>query len=140
MEIELNKKVIASSHIERKWLARLLTLLENDLLDLNLDQFLFLKTKNRYDKVLIQDIVSLESAKNYTFVNTNKQRYIVRATIKKLYDSFPAKLFCRIHKSHVVNILHITSIEHMKVNVIDQEIPIGKSYRETFLRRLRLVK
>ena len=137
--VEKLEKALDSGYQDTSRLARLLMLIENRLLGVSLDRYLFLKIKNRYDKVFVEDIISLESAKNYTYIKTESKRYVVRSTMKELHDSFPTKQFCRVHKSHVVNLLHISSIEHAKVKVAGHEIPIGKCYREHFMTRLRLL-
>lgn len=76
-----------------------------------LSQRITLVTQNRSILVSADDIVWLEGSGNYTFIHTrDKRRYLMAKTLKMFQQELTGVAFSRIHKSHVVNLSHVRTI------------------------------
>ena len=74
-------------------------------------QRITLVTQNRSIRVSVDEIVWLEGAGNYTFIHTrDKRRYLMAKTLKTFEQELNGAPFSRIHKSHVVNLSHVKTI------------------------------
>lgn len=101
------------------------------------DSFFFVKSSGQQHKINFDDILFVESIKDYVNIKTEKQEYIVLDTLKSLENQLPEN-FIRVHRSYILNKLHIKSVDS-KVIVLDNslEIPIGESYKLNFLKNLK---
>lgn len=107
---------------------------------LNGDQeksYFFVKSSGQQHKILFQEILYIESIKDYVNIKTENQEYIVLETLKSLENQLPNS-FLRIHKSFILNTNHIKSITTKSVFLqSNQEIPIGESYKMNLLNVLK---
>lgn len=97
-------------------------------------EYLFIKTEHRIQKVNLRDILFIEGLQNYITLHTTKCHLLSLQTMKKLEDQLPLKEFIRVHKSYIVSIRHITSIERSRIQIGDQVIPVGDFYRDAFYK------
>nr|WP_303919755.1 LytTR family DNA-binding domain-containing protein [Draconibacterium sediminis] len=81
-----------------------------------------------------KDIKYIEGQKAYVTFHTNKRRITALASLKELEESLPKKLFIRIHKSYIVAIHEILSLEGNILEVDDLKLPVGKMYKEDVLK------
>lgn len=96
---------------------------------LNINQSLFLKKDNHFQRVALKDITILEADNNYTTVYTKSDRYIYSTVLKRMEEKLPGNSFLRVHRSYVVNIESITGFEGNTLFVGDRQIPVSKQYR-----------
>ena len=100
--------------------------------------FVFVKSSGQQHKILFDDILYIESIKDYVNIKTKNQEYIVLDTLKSLEEKLPESTFARIHKSYILNLNQIKSIDSKSVLLIsEQEIPIGESFKINFLKKLK---
>lgn len=98
---------------------------------------LFVKTNNSLERVKVKDILFIEAEGNYAVINTVDQKLIVLSTMKELEDKLSKTDFMRIHRSFIVRVDKIKTIDD-NVAVIEKKIiPIGRSYREDFMKRVK---
>lgn len=100
------------------------------------EAFVYLKTEKRLVKVILKDILYIESIRDYTKVITRNQRIIAHQRISQLEEKLPENIFLRIHRSYLVNRLHIQAFSSQFVEVEDKHIPIGRQYKEKTLDTL----
>lgn len=102
------------------------------------DSHFFVKSSGQQHRINFEDILYIESIKDYVNIRTANQEYIVLDTLKSLEQQLSELSFVRIHKSFIINVNQIKSISAKKVNLFsEQEIPIGDMYRENFLKKLK---
>ena len=99
----------------------------------------FFKQDNYFHKVKLDEILYVESDKNYVYVHTPEKKFWIRGSFTEFFELVNAKNFVRIHKGFIVNIEKITVINADAVLLDAIEIPIGKSYREELLAQLKLM-
>lgn len=87
--------------------------------------------KEGYDKykIGIRDIFYLEAMKDYTKIVTATGKHLVLCTLAGLHEQLPAEKFIRIHRSYIVNRDKLDAARGNKIFIANQELPIGKSYK-----------
>ena len=98
--------------------------------------FIFVKTEHKIQKIYLDDILYIEGLKDYISIFTKTERIITLQNMKKMEDSLPAKSFIRVHKSYIVAIGKIESIERSRIQIGEKIIPIGDTYREYFFKQI----
>ncbi|HZX58461.1 MAG TPA: LytTR family DNA-binding domain-containing protein [Mucilaginibacter sp.] len=104
--------------------------LQNDFLS----DFIFVKTEHKIQKVYLNDILFIEGLKDYISIFTPAERIITLQNMKKMEDALPEKHFIRVHKSYIVSINKIDSIERSRIFIGDKIIPVGDTYRDEFFK------
>lgn len=94
--------------------------------------YFFVKNGNITQKINFDDILFVEGMKDYLRIWTTKERVMTLLNFKKLEEALPSKGFKRIHKSYLIAIDKIDSIERNHVKIGDESLPIGDSYRREF--------
>lgn len=97
------------------------------------NKHLFLKTGSKIVRVPFQDLLYIEGFREYIKVHTSTQRHIVYQSLSKVLDVLPAHNFMRVHRSFIINISKIDSIDGHLIKIGNEEIPISKSQRESFM-------
>lgn len=105
-------------------------------------EYMFVKTEYRMQKVIFTDIHYIEGMKDYLRIVCPDKRIMTLTNFKNMLDMLPEEQFCRIHKSYIINLSKIQSIEKSHVVVLNERLPIGDSFRKSFfelLEKLRLI-
>lgn len=98
--------------------------------------FIFVKTDSKIVNVSLSDILFIEGLKDYIAINTTKEKLITLENLKTLEEGLPRQRFLRVHKSYIIAIEKIDSIERSRIFIRDAVIPIGDTYRETFFKAI----
>ncbi len=99
-----------------------------------LSDFIFVKTEHKIQKVYLNEILFIEGLKDYISIFTPAERIITLQNMKKMEDALPARNFIRVHKSYIVSINKIDSIERSRIFIGDKVIPVGDTYRDEFFK------
>jgi two-component system LytT family response regulator len=103
---------------------------------INGDDFIFVKTEYKLVRINTADILFIEGMQNYVAIHTRSEKIISLQNIKKTEEQLSSIPFIRVHKSYIVAINKINSIERSRIFIGDTVIPIGDSYREVFFNRI----
>ncbi|MES2731922.1 MAG: response regulator transcription factor [Bacteroidota bacterium] len=96
--------------------------------------FIFVKTENRLEKITLNDIVYIEGMRDYRRIHTVNKKIMTLQNFKELEQVIPSNLVCRVHKSYMVALHKIESIERGRIKIADQIIPISETYSELFFQ------
>ena len=96
--------------------------------------FIFVKTENRLEKINIGDILYIEGMRDYRRIHTVEKRIMTLQNFSELEQILPPNLVCRVHKSFMMGINKIESIERSRIKIADQLIPISETYKEQFFQ------
>jgi two-component system LytT family response regulator len=96
--------------------------------------FIYLKSDRKMIKVMLDDILFIESARDYLKVYTLNKAIVTRQTISSIEAMLSDDEFIRIHRSYIVSIKRINSFTHETVEIGKNELPIGKFYLNSFLK------
>ena len=88
------------------------------------------------------DVIYIEAMANYVIIHTRQKKYITYLTFYGIEEQLPAHLFVRIHKSYLVAISAIQTIDGSEVITSSMRLPLSKNYRNDVMSRieLRLIK
>lgn len=106
--------------------------------DLNLQQepHLFLKVSKKLIKVNLNDILYIESLKDYIKVITTLGDYVVHKSLTAISEELPQSNFLRVHRSYTISINKIISIEGNTIEIANRKIPIGRNYIKVARERI----
>lgn len=104
----------------------------------NSSDFIFVKTdgKNKFQKLLLEEILYVESLQNYVCIHTKKQQIITHSSLKNIIESLPERNFIQIHKSYVIALKQIESTDSFSVFINGKELPIGATFKDAFFYRI----
>lgn len=90
---------------------------------------LFLKKENRFERVKFKQILWLEADSNYTEIHTTADTFIYSTVLKKVEMVLPKDRFYRVHRSYIVNKDSITGFSGNTLLIDDHKIPVSNQYR-----------
>ncbi|MFV8325241.1 LytR/AlgR family response regulator transcription factor [Flavobacterium sp. ZS1P14] len=96
--------------------------------------FIFVKTENRLEKINLRDILFIEGMRDYRRIHTIDKKIMTLQNFSELEQIIPSNLVCRVHKSYMVGINKIESIERNRIKISNQRIPISETYKELFFQ------
>jgi two-component system response regulator LytT len=105
-----------------------------------LEQFVFIKERDIFYKIVLADILYVESDNVYLNVHTTAKTYVVRNKLDNFLESYSHQNFVRVHRSYAINVTHLQSINSLAVKVGDREIPLNKSYKQELLAMVNALK
>jgi DNA-binding LytR/AlgR family response regulator len=94
------------------------------------DDHFFVKSNSQIEKVFYNDLLYAEAMLNYVMLYTTTRKIMVYVTIKSLEEQLPADQFIKVHKSFIVNISKVKSIEGNILDIGNEKITISQSLRE----------
>lgn len=78
----------------------------------------------------MEDIIYVEGLQNYVVLHTAAGKIITQQTMKKTEEQLPSSRFVRIHKSFIVAVGKIDSVERNRLSIAGRMIALGEVYRE----------
>lgn len=97
---------------------------------------LFIKKNKTMVRVLFEEILFIESMKDYVKIHTATETHFIKYQISQLESELPGGRFLRIHKSFIVPIDKITTVAPGGIGIGDHKIPVGRNYKELVLKQL----
>lgn len=93
---------------------------------------IFVKSNYKIIKIWLKDILFIEGQKEYVAIHTPKTKILSLQKMAKVGGLLPAKQFIRVHRSYIIAINKIDTIEQNRIFIADHVIPIGETYRSFF--------
>ncbi len=101
--------------------------------DLN---YFFVKCNGRIEKILYDELVYVEAMLNYVVLHTEDRKLICYLTIKGIAEQLPGSIFLKVHKSTIVNINKIKSIEGNQINMGKAKVAISQNLHEVVMKEI----
>jgi two-component system, LytTR family, response regulator len=98
---------------------------------------IFVKSEYRLENILIQDILFIESLQNYLRIHLPNRKIMTKLSLRSILEQLPASAFIQVHKSFVVQLSKIQTIENNRIRIMDAYIPIGDAFRSSFYERTK---
>ncbi|MDF1547676.1 MAG: LytTR family DNA-binding domain-containing protein [Bacteroidales bacterium] len=98
----------------------------------NSNDYIFIKTEYRIEKIEIKDILYIQGMKDYLQIHTTERKIMTLQTFKNILEILPQIDFQRIHNSYIVSISKIENIERNRIRIGKDLIPISDSYKDKF--------
>lgn len=88
---------------------------------------------NKTIRVFYDEILYLHSERNYCFIHTQERKFVIKRSLLKM-RAYLDNRFLRVHSSYLINADHIKKIETDSVQIQNNKVPIGRSYKKAFLQ------
>jgi DNA-binding LytR/AlgR family response regulator len=98
--------------------------------------YMFVKTEYRMQRIDFADILYIEGLKEYLVIYLPNEKVLTLQSFKRMEEMLPPGNFVRVHKSYIVPLDKIESIERNRIKIGDKLIPIGESYSKYFYNLL----
>ena len=98
------------------------------------NEFLLIKSEHKIVRINLAEIKYIEGMREYVRIHLMDQKPVMTLiSMKKLEESLPNNRFMRVHRSYIVNLNRITTIERLRIIFDDKVyIPVGEQYKEKF--------
>jgi DNA-binding LytR/AlgR family response regulator len=102
-------------------------------------EFLFIKADDKLTKIRKDDILFLESMRDYVKFVTPSKNYMTYSTLKNMEEKLIGQTFLKVHRSYIVNLSKIDDIRGNTMYILGNQIPIGKGHKEDLEARLNIL-
>ena len=114
------------------------TVREHKLYKSNPEAFIYLKIDRVRQKIFIEDILYIESWKDYVQIHfTNGKSLLVKQTISAIENLLSDHMFLRTHRSYIVSLNKISGYKSTSLRLGVTEIPVGRLYKQNVNRQLQ---
>lgn len=100
------------------------------------NQFIYLKSGPKLHKLSYDDILFVEKDGNYLNFHTKDKKILSRQSMKNIFQILPETGFARVHRSYVINLNHIETIESHQVSILQHKIPVSGQYRDELMEKI----
>ena len=99
--------------------------------------FIFIKTEYRLEKFQLSEILYIEGMRDYRKVHTINKKIMTLQTFREFEKDIPPSVICRVHKSFMVAVDKIETIEKDGIKIRNIIIPISDTYKKAFFRLIQ---
>ncbi len=100
------------------------------------DDFIFIKSDSKMIKINLRNILFIEGLKDYLSIQTDNEKLITLQNLKTFEQYLNQQHFMRVHKSFIVALNKIDTLERNRIFIGEYVVPIGDTYRDAFLKRI----
>jgi len=100
------------------------------------EDYIFVKADSKLEKIHFADILFVEALENYVAIYTREKKIITHLTLKMIQEKLPSGAFIQPHKSYVVAIGKINSIEGNILHVLQHQVPISKYQKDEIMEKI----
>ncbi len=101
------------------------------------EEIIFVKTEYRIERIVLDDILYIKGMKDYQMIVTRCKKIMTLQSFREIENVLPLPYFMRIHKSYIVALNKIDRIERNRIEIHQETLPIGETYKEKFYDTLR---
>lgn len=98
--------------------------------------YMFAKSNGKLEKINFDEILFIEAMENYAAIHIENRKIIIHTTFKALLEKLPANRFIQTHKSYIVAIDRVESIDGNTIHIQKHRVPISKYMREAVLGQI----
>ena len=98
--------------------------------------YLLIKADHKVHRIKYGDIIYIQSMREYVAFHTDNGRILSLNSLKQLEEELPPERFIRVHKSYMVAIGRINTMEGNLLHVGKEKIPVGANYRDALVKRV----
>ncbi|HQW82870.1 MAG TPA: LytTR family DNA-binding domain-containing protein [Ferruginibacter sp.] len=106
---------------------------------MNVDEFIFIRDSNIVRRLKLDDILYAEAMGDYVKLHTAQKFFAIHSTLKAVEERLPAQAFFRVHRSYVVAISKIDSIQDGALIINSKPVPIADAYRAVLNKRMNIL-
>lgn len=100
----------------------------------DLRDFVFIKSDKKIHKIRVSDIQYVEGLGDYIKIHTTTAKIVSNLSMKKILEFLPKAKFCRIHKSYIIAVDKIESMEGNLLKINNTKLPVGNNYKHDLIQ------
>ncbi len=100
------------------------------------DEYFYVKCDGKIERVLYNDLLYVEAMANYVTLYTTQGKLVVYLTIKGILEQLPPEKFAQVHKSYIVNMGRINTIEGNVLHLGKNKITVSSNYNDEVMKRI----
>lgn len=100
------------------------------------EEYFFIKVDNKLVKIFFEEILFVEALQNYVTIHTADKKHITYLTFKSVEEYLPVNQFIKTHKSYIVSVSKIESIEGNNIRIGNHHVPISRNEKEDVMQKL----
>ncbi|UXX79541.1 response regulator [Reichenbachiella carrageenanivorans] len=112
---------------------------DSEFSNFTINDSLFIRQKNTAIKVAYNDIYYASADSNYCTIFTKEKKFVMRSTLKELETKLNDKRFFRCHKSHLVNLNHLSAVNTESIIIYQAELPIGREQQVWLMNQINKI-
>jgi len=98
--------------------------------------YFFIRKDSVIHKVPVASVLWVEAMGDYVTINTTEKKYIIHSTLRTIESKLPKDKFVRVHRSYIVQLENIKTVEGTTIFIDNTFIPMGIVYKDNFLKHL----
>jgi len=118
------KDILTSQKEEVKW---------------NKEEFIFIRDTNIVRRLRLDDILYAEAMGDYVKLYTAKKLYAIHTKFKTVEERLPSERFQKVHRSYIVALDKIDSLQDNTVLIEEKFLPVAESYRKALSQRMNVL-
>jgi len=101
------------------------------------NEYIFIKSENRIEKIELDDILFIEGMKDYLRIHTKSKKIMTLQSFNGILQYLPGNNFVRVHNSYLVSLNKIENIERNRIKIGETLIPISDKYKDSFYNSIK---
>ena len=101
--------------------------------------YIFIRKNSQLMKIGTDDILWIEALGNYVVINTDNDKHTIHSTMKNIESKLPGNSYIRVHRSFIVPINKISSVNGKSLQIDNKMIPVSSSYKKSLMKRLYFI-
>ncbi|WP_295125384.1 LytTR family DNA-binding domain-containing protein [uncultured Chitinophaga sp.] len=112
---------------------------KREAVETNEDEFIFIRDSHVVRRLKLDDILFAEAMGDYVKLFTAQKFYAVYTSLKAVEEKLPARLFQRVHRSYLVAIAKIDTLQGGVITIGEHSLPVADAYRKALNQRMRIL-
>lgn len=100
------------------------------------DEHFFIKVDGKIEKIFFREVLFIEALQNYVTIHTTAKKFITYLTMASLELQLPKDKFIKVHKSFIVSISQVKTIEGNEVIIAEHRIPVSRLLKDTVVQHI----
>jgi two-component system LytT family response regulator len=101
-------------------------------------RFLFIRTEHRLEKLMLDELLYIEGRRDYRRIHAVGRQIMTLSTFQEMEQVIPTGVACRVHKSYMVALDKIDTVEKDRIRIGQALVPVSEKYRKAFLQAIGL--
>jgi DNA-binding LytR/AlgR family response regulator len=98
--------------------------------------YFFLKVDNRFEKINYDEILFAEALQNYVAIHTTEKKMLSYITFTQVEKQLPADRFIKVHKSYIVAVDKIKTVEGNIINIAQHQVPVSRGMKDEVMQKI----
>jgi DNA-binding LytR/AlgR family response regulator len=98
--------------------------------------YFFVKCDSKFEKLFFRDVLYIESLQNYVVIHTSEKKLIAYMTLTGVESQLPKDQFIKVHKSFIISVPHVKSIDGNEIVIADSRIPVSRNLKDEVVSQI----